>query len=66
MAISATIAQEVMAEIRRVVEVQVKADLACRWAGEEMPAEDIAKLLGVSANTVYRYLKRRNGSHQAG
>ena len=55
-----------MAEIRRVVEVQVKADLACRWAGEEMPAEDIAKLLGVSANTVYRHLKRRNGSHQAG
>ena len=47
---------KVMAEMRRVVEGQVKADLARRWDGEGMPVENIAKLLDVSKNTVYRYL----------
>ena len=47
---------KVMAEMRRVVEGQVRADLARRWDGEGMPVENIAKLLDVSKNTVYRYL----------
>ena len=47
---------KVMAEMRRVVEGQVRADLALRWASEEMPVENIAKLLDVSRGTVYRYL----------
>ena len=53
-----------VAEMRRAVELQVKVDLARRWAGEEMPAENIAKLLGISRGTVYRYLGRsgENGS----
>ena len=53
-----------VAEMRRAVELQVKVDLARRWAGEEMPAENIAKLLGISKGSVYRYLGRsgENGS----
>ena len=46
----------VMAVMRRAVELQVKADLARRWDCEGMPVENIAKLLDVSKNTVYRYL----------
>ena len=47
---------KVMTEMRRVVEGQVKADLARRWDREGMPVENIAKLLDVSRGTVYRYL----------
>ena len=54
----------VVAEMCRAVEGQVKVDLARRWAGEGMPAEDIARLLGISRGSVYRYLGRsgENGS----
>ena len=59
---------KVMAEMRRVVEGQVRADLARRWDGEGMPAENIAKLLDVSRGTVYRYLGpgRKKKRRQAG
>ena len=43
-------------ELRRVVEVEVRADVARRMAGEGMGATDISRLLGVSRTTVYRYL----------
>ena len=49
-------------ELRRVVEVEVRSEVARRMAGENMPAADIAACLGVSRQTVYRYLKRENGS----
>ena len=59
---------KVMAVMRRAVELQVKADLARRWDGEGMPVENIAKLLDVSRNTVYRYLGpgRKKKRRQAG
>ena len=47
---------KVMAVMRRAVELQVRADLARRWDRDGMSAENIAKLLDVSKNTVYRYL----------
>ena len=55
---------KVMAEMRRVVEGQVRADLARRWDCEGMPVENIARLLGISRGSVYRYLGRsgENGS----
>ena len=46
-------------EFRQVVEVEVKAGLARRWSEEGTAVTEIARLLGVSRNTVYRYLKRR-------
>lgn len=49
-------------ELRRVVEVEVKAGLAQRWNDEGKGATEIAQLLGVSRQTVYRYLKRESGS----
>ena len=49
---------KVMAAMRRAVELQVKADLARRWDGEGMSVGQIAQLLDVSRNTVYRYLGR--------
>ena len=59
---------KVMAEMRRVVEGQVRADLARRWDCEGMPVENIAKLLDVSKNTAYRYLGpgRKKKRRQAG
>ncbi len=55
-----------VAEIRRAVEAEVKSDVARRLADNNMGATEIAKLLGVSRNTVYRYLNRENGPPQAG
>ena len=56
---------KVMAEMRRAVELQVKADLARRWDCEGMPVENIAKLLDVSRTTVYRYLGRDRKKRRA-
>ena len=47
----------VVGELRRVIEGEVKADLARRLADRDMGATEIARLLGVSRNSVYRYLK---------
>ena len=47
-----------VAEMRRVVEAQVKTDLARRWDRDGMSAENIAKLLGVSRGSAYRYRER--------
>ena len=49
---------KMVAEMRRVVEAQVKVDLARRWDRDGMSAENIAKLLGVSRGSAYRYLER--------
>ena len=49
-------------ELRRVVEVEVKADVARRMADKNVAATDIATYLGVSRQTVYRYLNRENGA----
>ena len=49
---------KMVAEMRRVVEAQVKTDLARRWDRDGMSAENIAKLLGVSRGSAYRYLER--------
>ena len=52
-----------VAEMRRAVEGQMRADLARRWDGEGMSAGNIAQLLDVSRGTVHRYLgPRRKGS----
>ena len=59
---------KMMAEMRRVVEVQMRADLARRWDGEGMSVGNIAQLLDVSRGTVHRYLGpgRKKKRRQAG
>ena len=57
---------KVVEELRRVVEGEVRADLARRWDGEGMSVGQIAQLLDVSRGTVHRYLgPRRKGRRQA-
>ena len=51
----------VLKELRRVVEVEIRSDVAHRMADEGMGTTEIARFLHVSRNTVYRYLKRENG-----
>ena len=58
-----TAVAKVIAAMRRVVEGQMRADLARRWDGEGMSVGQIAQLLDVSRGTVHRYLgPRRKGS----
>ena len=51
----------VLKELRRVVEVEIKSEVARRLADKDVSAAEISRLLDVSRNTVYRYLKRENG-----
>ena len=51
----------VLKELRRVVDVEIKSEVARRLADKDVSAAEISRLLDVSRNTVYRYLKRENG-----
>ena len=51
----------VLKELRRVVDVEIKSEVARCLADKDVSAAEISRLLGVSRNTVYRYLKRENG-----
>ena len=46
----------VLKELRRVVDVEIKSEVAHRMADEGMAAAEIARFLHVSRNTIYRYL----------
>ena len=46
----------VLKELRRVVDVEIKSDVARRLSDKDVSAAEISRLLGVSRNTVYRYL----------
>ena len=46
----------VLKELRRVVEVEIRSEVAHRMAGEGMAAAEIARFLHVSRTTIYRYL----------
>ena len=46
----------VLKELRRVVEVEIRSEVAHRMADEGMAATEIARFLHVSRHTIYRYL----------
>ena len=46
----------VLKELRRVVDVEIKSEVARRLADKDVSAAEISRLLDVSRNTVYRYL----------
>ena len=46
----------VLKELRRVVDVEIRSDVARRLADKDVSAAEISRLLDVSRNTVYRYL----------
>jgi DNA invertase Pin-like site-specific DNA recombinase len=46
----------VLKELRRVVDVEIKSEVARRLADKDVSAAEISRLLGVSRTTVYRYL----------
>ena len=43
------------------VRTEDSPEVARRLADKDVSAAEISRLLGVSRNTVYRYLKRENG-----
>ena len=45
-------------ELRRSLEAEFRADMARDMAGRGIKPTEIARVMGVSRNTVYRYLER--------